>query len=250
MNILVTAGNTLTPIDKVRCLTNIFTGRTGAGIAVHAAQHGHAVTLLTSHPEAVEELDDKLNGALARLDVRRYRTFDDLREALADLVRRPGLEAVIHSAAVSDYRAAGIYAPAPPTHFRPETATWESSTSEPPALTDVAAGKIESDAPELWLRLERTPKLVDLFRKDWGFGSVLVKFKLEVGISDHRLLDIAEKSRLQSAADLMVANTLEGASAWAYLGPVGGRYEKISRRDLAERLLRAVERLHQERSHG
>jgi phosphopantothenoylcysteine synthetase/decarboxylase len=250
MNILVTAGNTLTPIDKVRCITNIFTGRTGAGIALQAAQGGHSVTLLTSHPEAIQELADHLNGAAERLEVRRYRTFDDLGAALAELVRRPGLDAVIHAAAVSDYKAAGIFAPAPQTHFRPEIATWESTTAKPPALIDVSAGKVKSDAPELWLRLERTPKLVDLFRRDWGFRGLLVKFKLEVGVGEEWLLEIAEKSRVQSAADLMVANTLEGSSTWAYLGPVGGRYERIGRRDLAERLLRELERLHEERSHG
>jgi phosphopantothenoylcysteine synthetase/decarboxylase len=250
MNILVTAGNTLTPIDKVRCITNIFTGRTGAGIALHAAQRGHSVTLLTSHPEAIQELADQLNGAAERLEVRRYRTFDDLRAALAELVRRHGLDAVIHAAAVSDYKAAGIFALASETHFRSETATWETTTPKPPALIDVSAGKVKSDAPELWLRLERTPKLVDLIRTDWNFRGVLVKFKLEAGITEERLLEIAEKSRVQSAADLMVANTLEGSSTWAYLGPVSGRYERIGRRDLAERLLREVERLYQERSHG
>src|SRR5438034_5962598 len=46
MRILVTAGNTLVPIDRVRCITNIFTGRTGARIALHAQERGHDVTLL------------------------------------------------------------------------------------------------------------------------------------------------------------------------------------------------------------
>ena len=56
MNVLVTAGNTLAPIDRVRGLTNVFTGRTGAGIALAAHERGHAVTLLTSHPEAVAKI--------------------------------------------------------------------------------------------------------------------------------------------------------------------------------------------------
>ena len=54
MNILVTAGNTQTPLDRVRCITNIFSGRTGARIAAEAAARGHRVTLLTSHPEVLE----------------------------------------------------------------------------------------------------------------------------------------------------------------------------------------------------
>jgi hypothetical protein len=51
VKILVTAGNTQTDIDRVRCITNVFSGRTGAQIAAEAFERGHAVSLLTSHPE-------------------------------------------------------------------------------------------------------------------------------------------------------------------------------------------------------
>ena len=59
-------------------------------------------------------------------------------------------------------------------------------------------------------------------------------------MQDPDLLAVAEKSRLQSQADLMVANTLEGADAWAYLGPIAGRYQRITRAELPERLLAAL----------
>jgi phosphopantothenoylcysteine synthetase/decarboxylase len=243
MNLLVTAGNTQVPIDQVRCLTNIFTGRTGARIALHARERGHAVTLLTSHPDLVPEL---------RGSVVAYRTFDHLRAGMEEFVRAGGvnggaLDAVIHSAAVSDYLGAGVYAPAPGTQFRADNGRWEGAA---PALLDRAAGKVKSDEPELWLRLVRAPKLIDLVRGEWGFHGVLVKFKLEVGVSEERLLEIAERSRQHSAADLMVANTLEGAAEWAYLGPVEGGYQRLARRDLEARLLDAVERLHGGRGHG
>ena len=56
VKILVTAGNTQTPIDQVRCITNIFTGKTGARIAVGAAARGHDVRLLTSHPQTADAI--------------------------------------------------------------------------------------------------------------------------------------------------------------------------------------------------
>jgi phosphopantothenoylcysteine synthetase/decarboxylase len=245
MRLLVTAGNTQVPLDQVRCITNIFTGRTGARIALHAHERGHTVTLLTSHPDVVAEQPTE------RWAMRPYRTFEDLREAMSEVIRAEWPDVVIHSAAVSDYQAAGIFRPAEHTHFRIEDAHWESDVPELPALVDVGhAGKIKSDEPELWLRLVRTPKLIDLIRPEWGFQGVLVKFKLEVGISEERLRAIAEASRQHSAADLMVANTLEGAASWAYLGPLTGGYERLARRDLEARLLDAVEKLYQERSHG
>jgi phosphopantothenoylcysteine synthetase/decarboxylase len=250
MHVLVTAGNTLTPIDKVRCITNVFTGRTGTGIALEAHRRGHHVTLLTSHPEVVERLKETEQALSERWTLRRYRTFDDLQARMSEIIRAPGLDAVIHSAAVSDYRSAGVFAPDDNTRFTEGDLHWQSSTAEPPRLTDMAAGKVKSNVPELWLRLVRTPKLVDLIRSEWGFRGVLVKFKLEVGVSDERLLEIAEKSRVQSGADLMAANTLEGSGFWAFLGPLAGRYERVGRRELASRLLEAVEQLHQERHHG
>jgi phosphopantothenate---cysteine ligase (CTP) len=245
MNILVTAGNTQTLIDKVRCITNIFTGRTGASIAQEANRRGHQVTLLTSHPDVVEG-----PPCAERWTVRPYRTFEDLHTAMAELISAPGLDAVIHSAAVSDYRVAGIFAPADGTQFHDPDHHWESLTAEPPRMIDMAAGKVKSDAAELWLRMVRTPKLIDFIRKDWSFRGVLVKFKLEVGVTDERLLEIAEKSRRASAADLIAANTLEGAKSWAFLGPLADGFHRIQRWNLAERLIEEVERLHQERNHG
>lgn len=231
MDVLVTAGNTLALIDKVRCITNIFTGRTGAAIALEAHARGHAVTLLTSHPEAVRD------APADRWKMVRYRTFEDLRDLMQRYVTA-GPAAVVHCAAVSDYLCAGTYAPAAGTSFDPAAVAWTGTRME-----DRAAGKIRSDESELWVRLVRAPKLVDLIREPWGFRGTLVKFKLEVGRNDPELLEIAERSRQHSAADLMVANTLEGAPYFAFLGPLGEKgYERVSRGDLARRLLEEIER--------
>ena len=93
-------------------------------------------------------------------------------------------------------------------------------------------------------------KLIDQMRPEWGFRGILVKFKLEVGVGEGQLLEIAERSRRHSAADLMVANTLEGAASWAFLGPVGGEYQRVDRRELAQVVLQAVETLHEEKKDG
>src|SRR5947209_4455467 len=113
MNLLVTAGGTVVPIDRVRWISNRFTGRTGANIALHAHHRGHHVTLLTSHPDAVSDAlpsDD-------RWTIRPYRTFDDLQIAMAECLTVGGFDAVIHSAAVSDYRVGGIYSLSDETTF-------------------------------------------------------------------------------------------------------------------------------------
>ena len=247
MNLLVTAGNTLTPIDSVRGITNIFTGRTGARIAVDAHQRGHCVTLFTSRPEVLAEMRD-LPGHGERWAVLTYQTLNELRRLMAETIPGEDLDAVIHCAAVSDYESAGIFAPMPGTRFS-EFNHWESDTGAP-TLVDRYAGKIKSDEPVLWLRLIRTPKLIDLIRTDWKFQGVLVKFKLEVGLAPEQLLEVAERSRRQSGADLMVANVLEALTVWADIGPINGAYQRVGREELAPRLLDAVEELHRKRSHA
>src|SRR5262245_40581135 len=100
MRILITAGNTQAPIDRVRCLTNIFTGRTGAAIAVCARERGHDVKLLTSHPEAVLQVQPRVPLSDERWQPHRYTTFDDLQTLLSREVQAGGYDAVIHCAAV------------------------------------------------------------------------------------------------------------------------------------------------------
>ncbi|MFO0866264.1 MAG: phosphopantothenoylcysteine decarboxylase [Gemmataceae bacterium] len=229
MKILVTAGNTQTPIDQVRCITNIFTGRTGGSIAKEAASRGHEVVLLTSHPESA---DPAVNTKIMT-----YRTFDELETMMATEIASGNHEAVIHVAAVSDFRVAGIYSLPEGTQFHAEHAMVQG----PPRFVDASCGKVKSGHPELWLRLTPTPKLVDRIRSDWTFRGVLVKFKLEVGIEEADLVKIAAGSRAQSDADFIVANTLEGMHAWAMIGDRNDRFTRVARGDLASQILHRVE---------
>jgi phosphopantothenoylcysteine synthetase/decarboxylase len=245
MNILITAGNTHAPIDRVRVLTNVFTGRTGASLARTAWARGHQVTVLTSHPETLADLP--ASDSDRRVTVLPYQTFDDLAGLMQGQIRDGRYDAIFHSAAVSDYLAAGVYAPEAGTSFDARTRRWEGG-GQAPAMAEHRGGKIKSNEPELWLRLVRAPKLVDRIRDPWGFAGLLVKFKLEVGVTDAELLDTAEKSRQQSAADLIVANTLEGSAHVAFIGPIEGRYERVHRRELAEQLLLTVEHLQRNRA--
>lgn len=246
MNFLVTAGNTQSPIDRVRCITNVFSGRTGAAIARTAWGRGHAVTLVTSNPDGLQEYGINPKDPGERLTILPYRTFDDLAQILQLQIRAGGFDAVCHAAAVSDYLPAGTFSPDPGTFFNARLGEWEGQAG-PPRLTEQKAGKIKSSEPELWVRLVRAPKLVDRFREPWGFAGILVKFKLEVGLSDDDLVAVADESRRASGAELIVANTLESAAHWAFLGPVEDRYDRVPRRELADQLLLTVEALYQER---
>jgi len=250
MNFFVTAGNTQSMIDRVRCVTNIFSGRTGASVARTAWGRGHTVTLATSHPDVLNEFGINPKAPGERFTVLPYGTFDDLATVMQNQFRSQRFDAVCHSAAVSDYLPAGTFIPDPGTFFNARTNQWEAQSGPARLTVQEVSGKIKSSEPELWLRLVRAPKLVDRVRQPWGFTGILVKFKLEVGISEETLVEVAEASRQQSSADFMVANTLDGASHWAYIGPIADRYERVTRRELPDRLILAIEDHFQKASNG
>lgn len=242
MRILVTAGNTQTPLDRVRCITNIFSGRTGTRIAQEAQRRGHDVHLLTSHPDLAIPSG---TGQGENWSVMPFRTFDELHDLMEAQIVAGSFDAIVYCAAVSDFRLAGIFAPKAGTSFNHALGQWHS-TSSVGELLDVSAGKVKSQHTELWLQLEPTPKLVDLIRTQWSFDGILVKFKLEVGVSDRELEAVASLSRKHSDADLVVANTLDEMHDWALLGRRNGQFERLPRLSLAQRLVSEIEALAEE----
>lgn len=207
--VLVTAGSTRVPIDKVRMIDNVFKGKTGTVIAEYFADQGCDVYLLTSNPDLVKK--DHRNLAVVP-----FSTFDGLFEFMRCMITAVPFGTIIHSAAVSDYRVGGTY-----QQINGEMVKVDQS------------GKIGSDYPELWMKMIPTPKIVDRIRDPWGFKGKLVKFKLQVDMDDETLIDIATKSMMHSKADFIVANTLEGSKTKAFIiSAAGGDPICVSREEL------------------
>ena len=225
--VLITAGNTRVPIDKVRGIDNIFRGRTGAQIAHYFANQGYEVVLLTSHPEGV--------SPHSNLDIHSFNTFDQLNESMCTLVMERLFHVIVHSAAVSDYKPVGIY-----------QQVGDPVESDGGLLRNLqkldSTGKVGSNHSELWMRLTPTIKIVDQIRQPWGFKGTLVKFKLQVGMSDTDLIDVATRSMKHSQADFVVANTLEGLNSRAFI--ISAKKQcaiSVSRTELPAKLLAAIE---------
>ncbi|MEI8249070.1 MAG: phosphopantothenoylcysteine decarboxylase [Candidatus Taylorbacteria bacterium] len=169
-SILVTAGSTWIPIDSVRVITNIFKGSIGFTIAKMAAACGANVILLLG-----PSFDLCTYKAPTNLIIKRFKYFDELDTLMTDLLEKNRFDAVIHSAAVSDFQ-----------------------------LNKVYSGKIKSDN-KLLLELVPTKKIIDYIKVKSPY-TYLVKFKLEVDITPQELNKIIIKSKSQSHADLIVGN--------------------------------------------
>lgn len=225
-HVLVTAGNTSVPIDKVRCISNIFKGRTGADIAYRFALAGCDVTLLTSHP-------DRFRAPSGNITILDYRYYDELMAMMRDQVTENRFDVVVHSAAVSDYMPDGT--------FR-ETDSTAAGNKIAAVLERLdGSGKIGSNHERLWMRMVPTEKIIDKIRTDWGFTGMLVKFKLQVNMSDEELIKIATASMTASRANLIVANTLEGMTHKAFIiSERGGEPLQVTRETLPTELMKAV----------
>jgi len=208
MKILVTAGGTFSPIDEVRGISNIFNGKTGVLIADCMSHNDEEVTLLIQKQS--RWLDFVYNQSIIK-NVIKFSTYDDLYHLMEDELVTYKYDVVIHSAAVSDYKVEGVFIQnsLEPNRFM---------EMEPNRFIELPSnGKLKSSHDELFLKLIPTEKIVDKIKTEWNFKGTLVKFKLEVGLTDEELLKIAKKSRLQSGADIMVANCLEWAKKRAYV---------------------------------
>ncbi len=198
--ILVTAGSTSVLIDQVRSISNIFKGRTGTDIAVALCEAGAEVTLITSNFGFIIKALKKSSARQEQMKIITYKTFVDLHIAMEQEIKTGEYDVIIHSAAVSDYNVS------------------EVCIMENEKLVSIdRSKKVSSSHGDLFLHLTPTPKLVDLIREPWDFKGFLIKFKLQVGITDEELIAIAKKSRADSQADMVVANCLEWSSDRAYI---------------------------------
>ena len=93
IDVWVTGGGTREPIDDVRWVGNVSTGRMACEVARAAARRGDRVTLFLA------ELAPAPRSP--RVAVRRFVTAEQLRRALAS--EAPAPDAIVHAAAVADY---------------------------------------------------------------------------------------------------------------------------------------------------
>ena len=189
--ILITAGPTWVPIDEVRVISNRASGATGILLAEKLSRLGAKVTLVLGENRDSDlfsrESGTKKIGRCPYFKVIRFNFFNDLKAIIAAELKNGRYDAVIHSAAVSDYR---------PRKPRRQ--------------------KIRSGLKHLRLDLVPTEKIIDSIKKR-GSSLYLVGFKFEPSGSRAVLIREAVALVRRSRADLVVANTTVKDKYLAYL---------------------------------
>jgi phosphopantothenoylcysteine decarboxylase / phosphopantothenate---cysteine ligase len=167
--VLITCGPTWIPIDQVRVISNRSTGQLGHLIAQGCCQAGARVTLLEGPVE--KPLKSQ------KIRVVKFQFFDEFSRKLKTELKG-SYSAIIHAAAVADYR-----------------------------LAKVARGKIPSEKYRFSITLIPTEKLINSIKR-LSPKSVLVGFKLEDRENKTWLQSQTKKLLANSGCDIVVANTL------------------------------------------
>ncbi|MFZ2602548.1 MAG: phosphopantothenoylcysteine decarboxylase [Candidatus Omnitrophota bacterium] len=196
--LLITAGPTWVKIDDVRVISNIASGETGILLANKAARSGAKVTLLLG------PVPDKKYSLVKTIKLLPFKFFDELKEKIIKELKANKFDAVIHSAAVCDYKPKKTY-----------------------------KNKISSGLRFLTLNLVPTPKILDLI-KNKNKALKVTGFKFETRADRNKLVNKAKALLKRSKSDLVVANTISNSKYIAYIissdklsGPISDK-EKLA----------------------
>ena len=206
--ILVTAGGTIEPIDPVRFICNRSSGKMGFEIAKAAKNHGAEVILIAGNTTV---------DAPANLKFIKVETAEQMREEI--LEEFDSVDAVIMSAAVSDYR-----------------------------VKNIAPQKIKKDSENLTLELVKNPDIL----KELGQrkkNQLLVGFAAET----QNVIDYAKNKIVEKNLDFIVANDVskEGAgfsvdtNIISIINRAGEveNFPKMTKSELAEKIILRVAKL-------
>lgn len=183
--ILITCGPTWVPIDAVRVVSNVSSGELGQRIALDCVNAGAHVTFL--------------EGPVARpltsrsIRILKFCFFDELQRLLKQELRK-NVDAVIHAAAVADYK-----------------------------LKVPVRHKLSSEKKTLKLEFIAAPKLIRIIKRVQP-KTFLVGFKLEPVISLKAARRKTQELFRQADCDVVVANAL---TARGYKGFILDKHNTI-----------------------
>lgn len=196
MKILITSGGTKIPIDTVRSITNMSHGTLGSRMAKECLEAGHEVIFFRAEgsksPMSMNadfmHYDDSNSGVekLKRFYLtykdnyteETYKTFEDYKFGLEEIIFYTKPDVIILASAVSDY---GVEAP--------------------------MQGKIRTK-DNLSINLTPLPKVISSVREWAGEEAIIVGFKLLVDSTEEELISEAMKSLVNNKLDYVCANDL------------------------------------------
>jgi len=215
-NIIIDAGPTNERIDAVMKITNMSTGALGSIIAD---------VVLEQFDDEIEnlfyistKLSYKPRTQSDKVKILQVESTDDLINTLESLFSQYKIDAIVHSAAVGDYkgryviRAEDIIEEIVNSDFTSLSADEKREKllnifKAPKAICNDET-KISSYEENLMVMLDLTPKVISRIKK-LSPNTMLIGFKLLEGVSEDELYDVASRLLKKNNADYIIANLLD-----------------------------------------
>jgi phosphopantothenate-cysteine ligase len=253
MNILITAGGTGERIDHVRSITNMSTGRLARVVAETLAASEAAERILYVCGERATR------PRCAKTDIIPVGSAADLSETVTALCREHRIDAIVHAMAVSDYTVRAVsdcgalaesvlsrlVAPENPIFAAKDQGAALAMLRDAFMHAECFPrdGKIPSDAEDLVIFLQRTPKVISMLR---GLApkAVIIGFKLLDGVTEARLIETAQALLRRNDCDFVLANDLQNIGGDAHIGHLiardGSRVTYGSKEEIARGITEAL----------
>lgn len=251
-NIIVTSGPTNERLDAVMKITNMSTGTLGAVITTDFIMNKESdinkiyylSTKLSRKPQVLS----------SKIEYVPVESTDDLLRELKSILTSIKIDAVIHSAAVGDYKGKYSITASMLAHELAEFAFQNHVSKEElekgileiirePKITVSDEHKISSYEADLMFKLKLTPKVIGEIKK-LSPKTDLFGFKLLDGVSKEELISVAQKLRVKNKARYIIANDLSmirhGKHPAYFVGEDGVEYTCETKDDIARTLRKII----------
>lgn len=250
--VIITAGGTAEPIDGVRNITNMSTGRLGSEICTE---------LINQKGEQIEKIyyicpfnAIQPSGA-KNVEIVHITGTQSLKETVENIMGKEKIDYFIHSMAVSDYTTDYV---SNASNLAEEIAQIVSGNKDldKEAMQNLIekvirnhskiidrSTKISSSQDNLIIKLKQTPKIISMI-KDLQPETVLVGFKLLNEVPEEELHQVAYKLLQKNKCDLVLANDLkkirEGTHTGFVIYPDNKKEVFYGKSEIAKNLVRIM----------
>jgi len=203
--ILITGGPTNEPIDEVMKITNMSTGGTSVALAESFASAGYEVVAILNNSVKLAEREN--------LRVVHVETTEDMLAAIEAEAKLDDTDAIIHAAAVGDYKADFTFLMEDMADeifknlAKIKSAEDILAIMEDPKCKIDNSSKISSYQKNLTVKLGLTTKIISNLRF-WFPDALLVGCKLLDNVEKGELFDVATALCNKNHMDYILANDL------------------------------------------
>ena len=239
LNIVITSGGTIEPIDKVRKITNNSSGRLGSLIADKLLENKLVkITYICTRKSIKPTMVNFTNN----LKIVEIETVNDLKTTVEKLLKEERVDYFIHAMAVSDYYVDYVSTANILTENFKNTNDIKNEILNPTNKLDNSS-KLSSEEDNLIVVLKKSPKIINLIKKI-SPNTKLIGFKLLENVSKEELINVAIKLKDKNNCDYVVANDLSKISKdfhEAFIINKENTYKKVfTKNEIAENINKII----------